>query len=226
MEKTAKRDIIIITFVSLVSAILYLLLEGQIMDYGRERSHPLLLRFMPVLVIQFGMSVLGILIVLLKNKEKLSDYGLIKKNAVSSIVGCLFVSIPTVVFLWLTNDIHGFLPFQGMFLTKEILHSAFPINVIGYLIIALVWGLGEGMFYVVLSKKINILKKPKGLWNLGAFVCALTAIAIHGMIGFDLKTIVEFMATFILMYGSIIVYDKTQNAWGNLLIFFVIWNAL
>ena len=226
MKKTVKIDITIIMFVSLISAILYIALEGIIMDYGRELSNPLLLRFMPVLAIQFGMSVLGILIVLLKNKERLSDYDLVKKNAVSSIIGCLLVSIPTVVFLWLTNDIHGFLPFQGMFLTKEILHSPFPINIMGYLIIALVWGLGEGMFYVVLSKKINTLKQPKKFWNLGAFICALIAIAIHGMIGFDIKTIVEAIATFILMYGSIIVYDKTKNAWGNILIFFVIWNAL
>ena len=226
MKKTVKIDITIIMFVSLISAILYIALEGIIMDYGCELSNPLLLRFMPVLAIQFGMSVLGILIVLLKNKERLSDYDLVKKNAVSSIIGCLLVSIPTVVFLWLTNDIHGFLPFQGMFLTKEILHSPFPINVIGYLIIALVWGLGEGMFYVVLSKKINTLKQPKKFWNLGAFICALIAIAIHGMIGFDMKTIVEAIATFILMYGSTIVYDKTKNAWGNILIFFVIWNAL
>ena len=53
-------------FVSLISANLYIALEGIIMDYGRELSNPLLLRFMPVLAIQFGMSVLGILIVLLK----------------------------------------------------------------------------------------------------------------------------------------------------------------
>lgn len=226
MKKTAKADITIIMIVSLISAILYIAMEGIIMDYGYEQSNPLFLRFVPVLIIQFGMSVLGILIVLLKNKERLSDYGLIKKNAVASIVGCLMVSIPTVVFLWLTNDIHRFLPFQGMFLTKEILHSAFPINLIGYLIIALVWGLGEGMFYVVLSKKINTLKQPKKFWNLGAFICALIAIAIHGMIGFDIKTITEAIATFILMYGSIIVYDTTNNAWGNIVIFFVIWNAL
>lgn len=226
MKKTAKIDITIIMIASLISAILYIALEGIIMDYGHELSNPLLLRFMPVLAIQFGMSILGILIVVLKNKERLSDYGLVKKNTVGSIIGCLLVSIPTVVFLWLTNDIHGFLPFQGMFLTKEILQIAFPINVIGYIIIALVWGLGEGMFYVVLSKKINTLKQPKKFWNLGAFICALIAIAIHGMLDFDIKTIVEAIATFILMYGSIIVYDKTNNACGNILIFFVIWNAL
>lgn len=226
LKKSAKIDVTIIVVISLVSAILYIALEGIIMDYGRELSNPLLLRFIPVLAIQFEMSVLGTLIVLIKNNERLSDYGLVKKNAAISIIGCLLVSIPTVIFLWLTNDIHGFLPFQGMFLTKEILQATFPINIIGYLIIALVWGFGEGMFYVVLSKKINILKQPKKFWNLGAFICALVAIAIHGMIGFDIKTIVEAITTFILMYGSIVIYNKTANSWGNILIFFVIWNAL
>jgi len=226
MKKTAKTDIAIIIIVSLISAIMYVGWEGIIMDYGRELSKPLVLRFVPVLLIQFGMSVLGILIVLLKNKERLSDYGLVKKNAIVSIAGCLLCSIPTVIFLWLTNDIHGFLPFQGMFFTKEILHSAFPMNLIGYITIALVWGLGEGMFYVVLSKKINTLTQPKKFWNVGAFICACIAIAIHGMIGFDIKTVIEAMTTFVLMYGSILVYDKTNNAWGNILIFFLIWNAL
>ena len=43
------------------------------------------------------------------------------------------------------------------------------------------------------------LKQPKKFWNLGAFICALIAIAIHGMIGFDMKTIVEAIATLWLM---------------------------
>lgn len=38
---------------------LYLTLEGTIMDYGRDLSHPLFLRLLPVLLIQFGMSCLG-----------------------------------------------------------------------------------------------------------------------------------------------------------------------
>ena len=62
MEKIAKIDLMVIMLVSLVSAALYVFLGGLIMDYGREPSNPLILRFMPVLMIQFGMSVLGILI--------------------------------------------------------------------------------------------------------------------------------------------------------------------
>lgn len=226
MKASTKKDITIILSVSVISAILYIVFEGTIMDYGRDMSHPLLLRFLPVLIIQFGMSCLGMIIVLVKNKEKLSEYGLVKKNALPSIAGCLLVAVPVVLFLWLTNDIHGFLPFQGMFLTKDILNAAFPFSMLGYLTIALVWGVGEGLFYVVLADKINAVRKPKKLWNPGAFICAIIAILIHGMIGFDLKILVEAITTFILMYGSLLIREKTGNAWGNILIFFIIWNAL
>ena len=226
MKLSAQKDISIILIVSFVSAVFYMVLEEKIMDYGRDLSNPLLLRFLPVLLIQMGMSCLGILIVLLKNKERLSYYGLKKKNTIISIIGCLVVSIPTVCFLWITNDINGFLPFQGMFLTIEILELTFPLNVLGYLVIALIWGFGEGLFYVVLADKVNSIRKPVKIWNLGAFICAIIAIAIHGMIGFDAETLVEALATFILMYGSLVVREKSDNAWGNILIFFVIWNAL
>ena len=169
---------------------------------------------------------MGVTIVLLKNKEAPSQHGLVRKNILRSLIGCLIVSIPTVVFLFATNDIHGFRPFQGMFLTNDILRAPIPFNAIGYLVIALTWGLGEGLFYVVLADKINFIYKPKKFWNVGAFICAIISIAIHGMIGFDLVTLFEALATFILMYGSLVIRQRTENAWGNILIFFLFWNAL
>ena len=226
MKTTAKKDTVIILSISFISSMFYIAFEGTIMEYGRNMEHPLFFRFLPVLLIQFGMSCLGVIIVFGKNKERLSEYGLVKKNALLSIVFCMLVAIPTILFLWWTNDIHSFLPFQGMFLTKEVMNTAFPMNVLGYVIIGTVWGFGEGLFYVVLADKINVIKKPKGIWNVGALVCALISILIHGMIGVDIKTIIEGTVTFILMFGSLLIHEKTGNAWGNILIFFVVWNAL
>ncbi len=226
MKTTAKKDTLIILSISFISAMFYIAFEGNIMEYGRNMERPLFFRFLPVLLIQFGMSCLGVIIVFVKNKEKLLEYGFVRKNALLSIVLCMLVAIPTVLFLWWTNDIQGFLPFQGMFLTKEVMNISFPMNVLGYVIIATVWGFGEGLFYVVLADKINVIKKPKGIWNEGAFVCELISILIHGMIGVDIKTIIEGTVTFILMYGSLLIHEKTENAWGNILIFFVVWNAL
>lgn len=224
--KSVKKDIAIILTISFVSAILYITLGGMIMDYGHDVSHSLFFRFLPVFFIQFGMSCLGVTIVLLKNKETPSKHGLVRKNILRSLIGCLIVSIPTVAFLFAINDIHGFLPFQGMFLTNDILRAPIPFNAIGYLVIALTWGVGEGLFYVVLADKINFIYKPKKLWNVGAFICAIISIAIHGMIGVDLMALFEALATFILMYGSLVIRQRTENAWGNILIFFLVWNAL
>lgn len=226
MKATVKKDIVIILGVSFIAAAFYLALEGTLMEYGRDRRHPLMLRFLPVLAIQAGMSCLGPAIVFFKNKEKLREYGLRKKNLFFSLAGCLFAAVPTVIFLWMTDSIHGFLPFQGMFLTKNILSASFPFNVLGYLIVAAVWGFGEGFFYVILADKINVLRKPRGIWNAGALTCAAIAIAMHGMIGLDGEILAEALATFILMYGSLLVREKTGNAWGNIAIFLVIWNAL
>lgn len=221
-----KKDIKIILSISLLSALLYIAFGEMLMNYGHDSSRFLLLRFLPVFFIQFGMSCLGVLIVLIKNKEKLAKYGLIRKNSLQSIIGCLLASVPTVIFLFITNDIHSFLPFQGMFLTRDILDSAIPFNIIGYLVIALTWGLGEGLFYIVLSDKINLIYKPDKIWNFGAFICAIISITIHGMIGFNIIILLEALTTFILMYGSLIIRQRTGNAWGNILIFFLIWNAL
>ena len=221
-----KSDVAIIIMTSMIFAGLYIALEQPIMEYGRNSEHALFWRFLPVAVIQYGMAGLGISIVLCKNRESLRQHGLVMKNLLWSAAGCLAVSVPTVLFLYFTGDIHGYLPFQGMFLTKDILKAAFPFDMIGYLVVAVIWGFFEGLYYIVLSDKINALKAPRGVWNMGALVCAVFAILIHGMIGTSMEVLLEAAATFILMYGSLVIRDKTGNAWGNILIFFVVWNAL
>ena len=66
MNESTKKDIKIISICSLISALLYILFESKIMELGKDTTIPILTRFMPVLIIQFGMSCLGILIVLMK----------------------------------------------------------------------------------------------------------------------------------------------------------------
>lgn len=228
LEETGRnrRDIAIIVITSLIFAGLYIAFEQPIMEYGRNPEHALIWRFLPVAIIQYGMAGLGISIVLCKNRESLRQHGLVRKNLLWSVTGCLAVSVPTVLFLYCTGGLHGFLPFQGMFLTRDMLRAAFLFNVIGYLVIAVIWGFFEGLYYVVLADKINALKAPKGICNLGALVCAVFAVLIHGMIGTSVEVLLEAAATFILMYGSLVIREKTGNAWGNILIFFVVWNAL
>lgn len=83
--KDTKKDIFIIVGISLVSAIVYIAFGGRIMEYGKELSHPLILRFLPVFCLQFGMSCMGIGIVLLECaiNSRLSGSHPSKKNSPS-----------------------------------------------------------------------------------------------------------------------------------------------
>lgn len=60
----------------------------------------------------------------------------------------------------------------------------------------------------------------------GALVCAVMCIFVHGAVGVTPDTVFEMAATFILIYGMLIVRKETGNAWGYILIFFVYWNAI
>ena len=85
----------------------------------------------------------------------------------------------------------------------------------------------EGFNYVVISKKINDRYVCKNKWlNYGAIVCGLVCVLIHGMVGFDLYTFFAALTTFIIIYGMLIVKEKTNNAWGCIFIFLFFWNAL
>lgn len=46
------------------------------------------------------------------------------------------------------------------------------------------------------------------------------------MIGIDLYTVFEAITAFIIIYGMLVIKDKTNNAWGCILIFLLFWNAI
>ena len=132
-----------------------------------------------------------------------------------------------MIFLLVNNEINSYLPLKGCFFTSLFLNSNYPTNILGYILIAFVWGIVEGFNYVVISKKINERYISKNKWlNYGAIVCGIVCVLIHGMVGLDLYTIFEALTTFIIIYGMLIVKEKTNNAWGCIFIFLFFWNAI
>ena len=226
-QKNADSDLNIIILFTVIPLIIYLLFGDSIMNFAKTSDMNIWLRFIPVILIQFGLAGFGSLTIILYRKEKFKEYGLIKNNIFKTIILSLVVCIPSLIFLLVNNEIKSYFPLKGCLFTKMFLNEKFPISILGYSLIALVWGFFEGFNYVVISKKINDRYISKNKWiNYGAIVCGLICILIHGMIGFDLYTIFEAITTFIIIYGMLIIKEKTNNAWGCILIFLLFWNAI
>lgn len=226
-QKNADKDLNIIVVSILIPLIVYLIFGNNIMNFAKMSEINIWLRFIPVMLIQFGLAGLGSLIVICYRKEKLKDYGLTKNNFFKTIILSLVVCIPSFIFLLINNEVNSYLPLKNCVFTKLFLNLNFPINILGYALIILVWGLAEGFNYVVISKKINDRFISKNKWlNYGAIVCGLVDVLIHGMIGLDLYTFFEALTTFIIIYGMLIIKEKTNNAWGCIFIFLFFWNAI
>ena len=225
--KKADKDLNIILISMAIPLIVFIFYKDDIMGFCKDLSVNIWLRFIPLMLIQFGLAGLGCVIIMLYRKEHFRDYGLVKLRFLQTIILSMGVCIPAFIFMLVNNEVDLYLPLQGCLLTREFLSRTFPINVIGYGLTLLVWGFFEGFNYVVISKKINE-RYPGGRKhiNYGAIVCGMLCILIHGMIGFDLYTLFEALTTFVIVYGMLMIKEKTGNAWGCILIFILFWNAI
>lgn len=224
-EKT-DTDLWIIGISTLVVFGAYMMVQSSIDTTISNTEHFILLRTMYGAFIQFGLTGLGITIVSIFRKESFRQHGLNKKNIVRSILLSILCVIPYLIFTVITEGNVQYMPLQGVKMTKEILNSGFPVNILGMGIIALVWGFFEGFNYIVISDKINARYPSNNKWlNWGGIICTIACILLHGAIGLHIENIFEILATLCLVYGMIMVREKTDNAWGTIFIFLFFWNA-
>ncbi len=136
-------------------------------------------------------------------------------------------TLPHLVYRAATGTLTGYMPFRQVNFTNEVLASGFPINVIGMVTIATAWGFFEGFNYAFISDKINKLYPPKGVWlNWGAIACGVFCLLIHGLVGVTPDALMEAVTVFAIIYGMLVVKERTGNAWGTVLVFLFFWNAI
>ncbi|ADU23084.1 hypothetical protein [Ruminococcus albus] len=217
-------DLIIIGLVSFV----VLLFAGKINAYSYDPSIPLMKRLcVTALCGQFAIAGLGITIVCIIRREKFTKFGLNTKNLLPALLLSLACCVPDFIYQLARGHVHPWFPFYDMSMTPQLLEESLPVKVSGLLITALFWGFFEGFNYVVIRDKISELSPSKyRFWDVGAFVCAVMCILVHGVVGVTSDAFLEMVCTLILIYGMLIVRKETGNAWGCVLIFFVYWNAL
>ena len=201
---------------------------SRLNNFAYDQTKNILLRVAVIgICCQYGLAGLGITIVSLIRKEKFTQFGLTKKNIVPAVLLSLACCIPDFIYCLISGQVHAWCPFWDVNTTREVLSSAFPYNVIAYIITAICWGFFEGFNYVVIRDKISEMHPSKyRFWDWGAFVCAIMCILVHGAIGVSPEALIEMVTTIILIYGMLIVRKETGNAWGCVVIFFVYWNAL
>ena len=228
-KKKLNIDLWIIGIVTcLALGIVVFAMQNGMNDFVSDRSVPIVLRVLVIGVCgQFAVAGFGICIVCLIRKQRFRDFGLNTKNLIPALLLSLMCCVPEFLYYFVQGQIHSWCPFQAVNTTTEVLSSAFPSNIAAYLITALFWGFFEGFNYVVIRDKISLLSPSKyRFFDWGALVCAVMCILIHGAVGVTPDALFEMAATFILIYGMLVVRKETGNAWGCILIFFVYWNAI
>lgn len=235
MTSQIKKDIAIIMTASFPFIILHLIVGNAIWEYEQNMSHPLLLRLLPVFFIQFGMTCLGIIIVLIKNKERLSDHGLVKRNALLSIMGCFAVSIPMAIFLWLSGE-HFYMGLgEGLFYviladkinalrkpTKLWNRGAFFCTLIAIVIHGMVnydviYTI-PAVFSFIQDCGPSFFGNNASIESLVLFILSIFVILLNGIMRFVFGNLFMMLPVGILIYGSLFIREKTGNAWGNILL--------
>jgi hypothetical protein len=225
-KQKTKKDLVIWFFATLIPLIIYVFFENVWNIQGRDESINFWLRFWLICLSAYGLAGLGCTIVFIYRKERFHDYGLIKNKTLLSIALSILVFIPHFLFMFFTGNVQGYFPMNGTVLTRSALNRPFPQNILCMGLIFLIWGFFEGMNYVFISKKINMLFPPKNKYrNVGAIFGGVACVVFHGMIGLGLLTLIEAITVFIFVYGILIIKDITGNAWGCVFSFLFLWNA-
>ncbi|MEG0852883.1 MAG: hypothetical protein RSF82_03360 [Angelakisella sp.] len=225
-QKRLDTDLWIIVITALTVLAVYILFQSNITRFINDKKVNILLRTLVGAFFQFGLAGLGVTIVSFFRKESFHSYGLKCKGALLSVLLCVLCFVPYIAYVLATKQTTGYLPFQSVWTTKEILSSAFPINAIGLFITAIAWGFFEGFNYVVINEKLNKRYPTKNRWlNWGAITCAVMCVLIHGMVGVSVEGFIEMLTVMIVIYGMLMVKNFTGNAWGCVFIFVFLWNA-
>lgn len=227
-KKQLDTDLWIIAGVSVLVLAIYTIFGKGIDRIASDTSISIVWRVLFVGgVFQFGIAGLGITIVSIARKERVSVYGLTCKNLFAAVMLSALCCVPDLLYSFYAGNVRTWLPFSAVQTTAEALESGFPENVLAILLTAVFWGFFEGFNYVVIQDKISErYPSDKKLWDWGAFVCAVMCILIHGAVDVTPNAFAEMLCTFFLIYGMLIVRKATGNAWGCVLIFVLYWNAL
>ena len=224
-QKKLDIDLWIIALTAMAAYMIYAMIGSRLMAFCKDSSISVWPRLFAAAPLQFGIAGLGITIVCILRKESFMSFGLRKENVFKAIGATVLCFAPYIIYIFVSGQFEGYEPLSIM-VTPDLHKAGIIATIIGTLIIAVFWGFFEGFNYAVIC---NIIDRrypvDSKFFSWGALVCTLMGILFHPM-SFDLLGIIELITTFIGLYGMLIVYKRTNNAWGCVFAFLFIWNAI
>ncbi len=218
-------DLWVIALVTAAVFVIYAMIGSRLMAFCKDSSVSVWPRLLAAASMQFGIAGLGITIVCSLRKKPFTGFGLRKEKAIKAILGTLLCFVPYIVYILVTRQFEGYEPLSIM-VTPDLHKAGIAAAVAGTFIIAVFWGFFEGFNYAVICNIIDRRYSVNSkLFSWGALVCTLMGILFHPM-SFDMLGMIELITTFVALYGMLIIYKHTENAWGCVFAFLFIWNAI
>lgn len=224
-QKTLDINLWIIALVTMAAFFVYGAVGNQFTAFCKDSSVSVWSKLLVSAGFEFGVAGLGITLVCIIRKIPFTKFGLKRENSLKAVIGTILCFIPYIAYIVLSGQFEGYEPFSVM-VTPELHRAGILTTIVGTLIVAIVWGFFEGFNYAVIAEFVSKRYPVKSrIFDLGAFVCTLMGIMFHP-IHFDMLGMIDFVTTFVALYGMLIVRKYTKNSWGCVFAFLFIWNAI
>lgn len=224
-QKKLDVNLWIIALITAAAYCFYGVFGSPVMAFCKDSSISVWPRLFAAAAMEYAVAGLGITVVCIIRKLSFISFGLKAKNAVKAIVGTVICFIPYIAYIVLSGQFEGYEPLSIM-VTPDLHKAGILTAIAGTLVVAVVWGFFEGFNYAVIAEFISRRYPVKSrFFDWGALVCTLMGIMFHP-IHFDTLGMIDFVTTFIALYGMLMVRKHTENSWGCVFAFLFIWNAL
>ena len=192
-------------------------------DYINNNAN--LLSIILLSIIEFCGAGLGAFVIIFIRNESFLEYGITKKNLKKSLgLGILFISI---MVLLKSIDAGEFLyfPMRNHTAMKYSLQQFFPFNYLGIIITLSIWGIVEGIYFVVIIKKIEDLftNKTKLQFFMAPVIFFIYDFLIHYIVRVFVEqrtynfSVMDVLLSLILSYAIFIPRKLTGNSWGSMI---------
>ncbi|CEQ06030.1 Uncharacterised protein [[Clostridium] sordellii] len=148
-QKKLDTDIWIIALITMGMFLFYMMFGNQMMDYIKDSSNSIILRLALNGGVQFGIAGLGITLVCIYRKERFSQFGLVKRNTIKAIFYSIICFVPYIMYIFISGQYTDYKPFS-IIITNDVLNSGVPINILGMILIIIVWGFLKALIMLLL----------------------------------------------------------------------------